>query len=324
MSSLAINSTVHQSWAERLPSIKTVQRGLLASSAAMSIISLIPSMRFGGALASRSVVLLSAALNCVKTSQTSLLENAKRYAKVGIAALGLAAVAAASPMLLAASLVSDIGVQMIDLIKSVKADSPGKIAAHVSMIVIDALALGAVVVGSWKLMVAAAAVNAVALFGFMVSAMDLDDGSPLEVFSYMSLMFANCISAYEIAPVTKTYNTNSTFSVNNPSGQPIKLYDKHGTLIATAQPGETLSLDVPYKNTSQRTSYEVLPTGNGGMVVVPTKKGSYIQGITFDAQGNMNTTKYHAVHIATQTDVLRPPMPVEQFATVPIGICPGL
>src|ERR1700733_7584453 len=117
------NSSSNFSWHNALPTHSTVQHGLFAFSVATSALSVIPHLRFAGAVATRTITLLSSSISAAKST---VEERFAKYATVATVAAGLIGVAAASPMLIAASLASDIGLQALDTAIALQGGEIGK------------------------------------------------------------------------------------------------------------------------------------------------------------------------------------------------------
>lgn len=329
MSQVVKNNLIHTQdsiWNKLIPAERAVQKGLLVLSVATAVISLIPPVRLAGALATRSIALLSSTLDGAKqaTRKDHWSNKAASCAKVAIVALGLAGLAAASPALLIASLASDVGLQAIEMVRSAWKGDGDKALAHFAILVVDSLVLGAVVAGSWQLMVAAAAVNAFVMIGFFSAATRNWDKSKkwtdcIEPLCYASMSILGIATAVIAFKGTYRTNTNSKFSVKNTTGEPIKLYDKQGKLVGTVMPGESTTLEVPYKNTLQHTKTHFIGIGEH-IAAVPVNEGSYLQGISFDPKTEaMINTKWDAASIDTIDVVYKHPLPVENFPKIPIG-----
>src|ERR1700684_617967 len=87
-----------------IPKSKHIQKGLLILTVACATLSLIPPLRLAGALALRATVLLSSGVNCIDSwKKEGVAGRLTQFAKVAIVVLGLVALAAASPILVAAS-----------------------------------------------------------------------------------------------------------------------------------------------------------------------------------------------------------------------------
>jgi len=111
-----------------------VQRGLLFAATACSIISIIPPCRLAGALALRTIALLSCSLTTSSnwSSDDSVSKLSKITQTAGVA-LGLVALAAAFPALLTASLAVDLGVQVFEAGKCARQGNKEQALLHLGM-----------------------------------------------------------------------------------------------------------------------------------------------------------------------------------------------
>ena len=286
-----------------------VQKGLLALTSAAAVMSVIPPLRSAGSLAMRSIALCSSSLGCIKKEVTACILSC---AKVGVVSLGVAAIVAAKPVLFIASLVADIAVQSLEMIKAVYANYGFQIFANISAIVIDTLALSALTTGSWPLMVVASCVNAGVMTVFAFKAIDNDNG--LESLCYSILAAVGYVGAFSALQISKTRYTDSHFSIENESNEKVVFYDKHGEIIASANPREATQFDIPYKDTFQYQKTVVYPgVNNSGPVIVPVHYGSYVLGAATDMK------KYNAFSIGKEIAIIKHSLPVNEFPTLPVG-----
>lgn len=245
-----------------------VKKGLLALTVAASILSLIPPIRLAGALTTRSVVLVSSSLECIKPHDQTLFTRITNYTKVAAVALGIVGLSIVSPSLIIASLIVDIGIQTFELGKAIY-EKDVSILGFATCIAIDSLVIGAMLASSWQLMVAAATVSAIALGVMSLIASAQDKG--LEAFCYLALSMVSCASAFTAAKLTQTKKTNSKFTIENSSDKEFPIYNKQGKLVATIPPKESASFEVPFRDTLQHRYFQVIPTGtNGTMSIVPS------------------------------------------------------
>jgi len=261
-------------------------------------------------------------MDCVKPEKQHWTDRAMDLSRVAIVALGIAGVAAASPALIIASLAADIAYQIIEAGKANNEMNVGKFLMHCSFVVIDTLALAAFVAGSWQVMVTAAAVSAVVLIGFALSQMnpDMTGNDICRLWLYTALSLVTLWSAIDTAKLTGTFKTNSKFTYQNTTDKEIVMFDKWGHKVVTVQPGETVSFEIPFKNTLQHSSYTAIPNPNGGFpTMIPTKTGSYLQVVSFDGKEALETTKLNAFAIDKVNIVTQQPLPVKDFPTLPIG-----
>lgn len=281
---------------------RVVSSMLLIASLGATIISHIPPLRFAGALALRAVTLLSHADSSKRGwAQETLIGKITRCAKVAGLIGGIMAIAAASPILIIASLVADTALQTIDLIRACEQRDWAKAGQHFSAIVINSLVIGAMIVGSWELMVAAAAVSALAVVILMMckaptSQKNRNIHYGIEVI-YYGLQFISSIAGAVM--IAEHFNTQprTKFEVENKEDRPMEFHDKNGNLVATLAPGEkkTIFLDSTGDH-NWRSEREYL---------VDNK----IFGYPYVFYGKRNLLTY----------VSKPPMEPALFPTVPIG-----
>lgn len=299
-----------------LPSKKSLERGLLVLTAATAVLSLVPPFRVAGSIATRSVAIFSSLLDGSEGFAT-------RAARVGGVVLGLTGLLAASPLLLMASVATDIGLQAIETAKAAIKHDAGKALTHLSLLAVDSLLLAGIIAGSWKLLLTASCVSIAVLSGiFLKAAVNTENfGDALEAACYAVLIGTSMASAISCLKVVTTNKTKSHFSVTNSSKESMVIYDKHGKALATCAPGESLNIEVPYKDTLRHQSFAVIPgPSQGSYSVVPTFKGSYVEVASFDEKHSaMTKTKCDAVKIDEQSVVLKHPLPPQDFPTLPLG-----
>lgn len=184
------------------PRSKVLEKSLLVTSVVFAAMSLVPPLRLAGALALRGVALLSSILNSEKNwKKDDLFSQIMNCSKIAIVALGIIALAVASPMLMVASLAADIGLQAIEMGRCIKKGEYTKALIHFGVMVIDTLALSAIAAGSWKLMVAAAAVSG---FGMLILAIGVgakakNASDAIDVLSYAAFSAISFAGAFEMS-----------------------------------------------------------------------------------------------------------------------------
>lgn len=141
-----------------------IHKGLLLLTTALAILGAIPPLRLFASIALRATALLSSTTACVDNWKAdTTFEKIMKVAKMTGVALGLAGMAAASPLVLIASLAADVGIQALEMVKAFYKGEDGKGCIHLGMLIVDVLALAGLIVGSWELMVAALAVSILAM-----------------------------------------------------------------------------------------------------------------------------------------------------------------
>lgn len=288
-------------------STRTIQRGLLGLSVACATLSLIPPLRFAGSLALRSVAFISSTTICSdRWAKDDGMSRFLKIVKIATVGLGLAAVVAASPLLIVASLVADIGIQTFEMIKALYKGEWSKALAHASILVIDTLTLAAAVTGAWQLLVAASAVSAAAMLaiGVFVASHAKNRGDGFEAASYMALACLGVVSAISASEIRSTYKTNAYFSIKNTSKDDMNIYSCKGQ-ITSIKPDETASFHIPNNETVP--FYRSLFFGERGSAVFVHNTGTD-KGFRLAAD-----------HFDYQTVILKNPMDPNHFPTLPIG-----
>lgn len=162
-------------WLNVLPKNGAVQRGLLILSVACGILTLIPPLRVAGSVAARAVAFISSVHLCSdKWHKEDMFGRIIKCATVAGVMTGIVAIAASFPLLITISLIMDIAAHTFAIIKVIKEEgfSQGGFQGllHLSIIVVDILTLSAMLLGSWELLVAAAAVSVVAMVSMAIYA----------------------------------------------------------------------------------------------------------------------------------------------------------
>ncbi len=229
-----------------------VQRGLRVMAIACAALSLIPPLRLPSALAAHSLILLSTSLSCTQRAD-SKWGRFVQFSRVGISALGIVAIGAGLPVLIAASLTADIGIQAISAFKAAANGKKNEALMHVAIIVIDALALAGILAGSWQLMVAAAAISAfvMVLFAIKVGRQiknRTDYDGIIDALSYAALAGVGIASAATTARIATERPTKAHFSLHNRSSHTQTYRGDHGKTIIVLAPGEKADVTVPYKD----------------------------------------------------------------------------
>jgi hypothetical protein len=144
------------------PSRQTVYRGLNVGLATAAVFSIVPAYRMTGALALRSIILLRStyqAAEAYNRSESFFSRDCYRScAKIAIAALGLAGLAKGQPMLIVLSLTADIAYNFFNVFDSRSNTTLDGIKCPV-VIISNSLMIGALLTGSWTMVVVAAAMN---------------------------------------------------------------------------------------------------------------------------------------------------------------------
>jgi hypothetical protein len=186
---------------------KILQKSLLVLTVACAALALIPPLRLASSLALRGIGLLSSVLNSkCHWEKSDLMSRVIGCFKIVLVSLGIVALATASPILLVASLVGDIGAQSIEMIKCLQNGECSKALMHFGVIVIDTLALTSIAIGSWQLMTTAAGVSVAVMialgFGTWINAKE--DSDTIDIVCYACLSIISIIAIgmtnYELKP----------------------------------------------------------------------------------------------------------------------------
>ncbi len=241
------------------PYRNTTQKVLLGMTAACGLLSMFAPLRPGASLAMRAIAFTSVALAKTPDGIEGPLIKAAKLTAVAMGAIGLVA---AAPMLMVASLAMDLGLQVLEGARALYQGEYTKAAMHATFLVIDTLALAGLVVGSWQLMVAAAAVSAFAmvlLASGAVASRHEDD-----MVSYLALCVANIATAMTIGEMTRPAKT-VVIKNDDPTGKLIVIGGKAGSIESA--PGQDITID-----RNSYGSYRVLhvsSTGDTRMEIFP-------------------------------------------------------
>lgn len=290
-----IETTTKADWYDKLPVMPTVQRGLLGLTAVSSIIAVIPPLRLIGAIAMRVLGLLSLGVQSSENfANKTWQDHALDGSKMAVAGVGLVALGLMSPVLFVAGLAADIAIELFEAGHAIKNGEIGMALLHLTVVVVDALMITAIVTGGWQFLVAAAVTSFVAMGVLCFAAMTQDPGastSGYDFFCYWILLatsgVATCMSA------KSTYQGHwADYNVTNKGDQPMTIVDRRGNEIGVLQPGESKSFTVPYKL-----------NWNGNEV-----RGVLANGDNIVIEGTARTV----------TVVSHKPLAVEHFPTVPV------
>ncbi len=284
-----------------LPSVGNVQNSLLVLTVAFGVLSVIPPLRFVGALGVRSISLLSTLTSCVEQKRNSnWVDVAIRSAKIGVVTLGLVAVATATPLFAVASLAADLALQALDAGRTVEHKEYTKACVHLWIAIIDALAIAAIVTGSWPLMVAAASVSILAMLVMGIKiACDGKKGCAIGSICYIALAALGIASACSVAELkvnqSRSERSRIHYSYTNSSDHPVQVtprdYYSQGT--TTLEPGESYDKTCYYSGGTPTLSVQhLVPTpGVSGAIVV----------VNYPAVGAWTSNEY--VHEALQSEL---------------------
>lgn len=290
-----------------------LQCGLTVCSVVCGILSLIPPLRVAGNLALRSVSLLSSLLYCKTSwSQASTSEKVQFVAKLAFVVSGIVAVAAASPLLVMASIAADIGIQSMNTIKALYMGDYKKAFVNASILIIDSLMLAAMVTGSWPLITAALSVTALMMTVMtVISAKNATTKQEVlhAVFYGLAaaLSIAGAVSISEIKGTEK----RAAIDVSDPwltgGGREIHLVDKDGNLIGDVPAYSTRSFDVRYDDLT--TGLCCLITGNQNWKLIDA----------IDSRGQHIFADAYVKNTYNQDIIVNASLNYDFFATVPVA-----
>lgn len=204
------SSTFAAQFSQVQKALPGVQKGLLIATVACATISLIPPLRLAGTLALRVVAFLSSSANCAEQwSKDTPSCRFLKCIKMTAVAIGLLAVAASSAALVVVSLIANIGIQVMNLMKNLYQGNYSKALIHFGMIIIDSLVLAAMLTHAWELMVAAAAVSALAMLiiGYKIWSSSRNSENIIETACYIllgGLGIASALTSTEIIVTQRT------------------------------------------------------------------------------------------------------------------------
>jgi hypothetical protein len=225
---------------------------------------------------------------------------------------------------------------------------PREVFAALAQMVGSILAAAAIGTGSWKVMVAACSINAVALFS--MASMEAYDRNPLKALCYAALGCISIASAVKIRKVVRTRVTDHWREVKNPTDTEIELTDRQGNRYRVG-PKKTIRVpsNIEFKvETYQYQGYDVEYMPVTKWITEILDDGSTIQylGVEYEPHWVLNwKTRYDKYLEATRLDtgfsfkiekssvpyyesyqkyVAQHPIPAKKLPTVPVGGAAGL
>lgn len=240
---------------KRVP-VATVQRGLLVLTTACAALSLIPPLRLAGSLALRSVALLSSGANCAQVlQQKDKMSLATHSGKVALVALGLIGVLAASPVLIGASMVANLGLNLFEMGRAVAEGKTERALCQLGAVLIDTLAVGAFVTGSWGVMATAGVVSGFVMMILAVKVVAQHEqpelGNFVDFFCYCTFSLVGIVTPLFLASSPATYKhipLKYHYLHRNPAPGTALYSDNTGRIIGSAPSGQTIHLEVKAQN----------------------------------------------------------------------------
>lgn len=297
-------------WKDSLPEPSTVQKALLGLTVVCGIISLVPPLRIAGALALRSVSLLSSVVACTDNDR-SFSACAMRSARIGIVSLGIAALVLASPLLMKISLIVDGFLQAAEALKALQAEDPWKALMHVGIMIIDVLVIAAIGAGSWQLMVAAASLGIVLMIYMIALTAKRTDCDPcFEGWCYFALAVLGVAGACSVARLPKALPEKKVhFSYKNTKDydveitvEPASKYTGEGG-SAYLRPGETFDRSFNHSSEIMNVKHNISLNLDGDVQVI---------------------SKVRAVDVSWEHFIRHGPLPPSLHTTIPAPMGPAM
>ncbi|MBA3958227.1 MAG: hypothetical protein H0X51_07540 [Parachlamydiaceae bacterium] len=298
---------------------KNTQTGLLVTTTIASVISLIPSLRFVGSVACRSVALLSTTINCTdKDAQESKLARLISIVKVVAVAAGLVALVNATPTLMVKTLTLDTALNVFAGIRAGYQERVIQAVVHLGASVINVFLIKAFLVASWELMAVAAIVSAVFMFCIATSIgcrneTNFSIRQGIDTFCYSVLGFVQLVGAGLFLEYRSHHRTTSHFRLANETSDKMNTFDRHGKLVKTVMPGETKEFELPFQDTFLHQKIYNGISRPGEKIILHT--GSYVDLV----RDNTAPAKLDAYQIDIETRIEHAPLAFADFPTAPVG-----
>lgn len=308
-----INSTERRvQFSSILPCVEkqTLQKGLLIAIVVCAALSLHPTFRLVGSLATRSTALLTTSSLCAdRWSQETNLGRLAFGVKILTIATGGVGMAAGSLLLILASLIGDLSYQGFKTAKALYQGAYGKALMHTSVIGINSLVLTALATGSAPLMITAAALSAVAMLAIAlkVGRNANTRGQGVDTICYVALAIIGAASALSVAEIHRYTATEAHFRVKNEGEALLTLYGRKSRVVGEVNPEEAKELIVPVENCGR---YGIFGGPNSW-----TQLGDSAIRTTRD----LPTVALRANFYTYETTLLKAGMPVSNFPTLPIA-----
>ena len=228
-----------------------MHRCILVGMLIAGVLSIIPPLKYPGILAARALALLDlATLASFKSKDNwrGVLSLCLKGAGLILGILGI--ILALLPLSIAAFSV-DIFTQLKEMVlcfTDKKTKNPvAMFFLHFGFLVVDVLALAAVITGGWQLAVAAASVASAVMLGVSIYAGMIAKSADdvFEAFCYAffaGLSIATAVTSAQIVKKDKVVDLKVT---NEDKENPMDVINKQGQVVATLKPGETQNITVP-------------------------------------------------------------------------------
>ena len=180
------------------------------------------------------------------------MDRAFMVGKIALVALGIAGAVLLSPAIIVASIAADTALHIKGLISDLMNGKYADALMRLAMITINVLAIAAIVVGSWQLIVAACAISVALMFAMAIKVgvavftdKEKDPNAWIDAFAYVALAGIGIGGCVTMAQIVHRIPEKATFDLTNNTEYTRYIYDKNG-VIATLAPGESLHLELPY------------------------------------------------------------------------------
>lgn len=239
-------------WTEYVPSVETVQRGLMILTVATSILIPIPGYRMTGAMGLRCVSLASAFLNMLNSpSEECWLVRIATCTKVASVALGMMGLVMAVPTLIITPVVLELFLQTFFIIGGAFQSDPVQLTFAISSLVANLIGCIALTTSSYGWMIAACWVNCVFMIISLINVC-ADCGScalgrparsqfdVIHAVGYGVLAVLSLVAFNQILGTTHYVNGRIVCNFTNQTNHPERIYTPEGKFLIELQPGETV------------------------------------------------------------------------------------
>ena len=244
-----------------------IHRILLGAMTVFAYLSVcLPALKLGGTLAVKTLNLIDSAVVFNKAEKERWKEWLSLAFKVTVVVLAVVGVILASIPLFIAGFAVDIASQLKNIYIHASEKNVWKVALDFGLLLIDTLALAAIITGGWQLAVAAASLGGVlmsivTIYTFAQAYVHKDGGAFFEAFCYGALTALGFMVAHQCAQVSEK---TATVEVKNETDQPQDVTGSDGK-VAELAPGETRTI--------------VVPRGDANTVVIGHHAESYNQKV---------------------------------------------
>ena len=262
----------------------------------LHIISFIPPLRMAGALALRGLVFLDLLAQSPANKEWRTWKGflGLMVKCIGLA-LGIVGIILSLMPLFAASFGLDIVLQLKGMWNCLRDEKNhigrkiGLFLLHLSLIIVDSLALAAIITGGWELAAAAAFVSAVVIGGLAAYFTGLWWNLPkegkakaevgFEACCYFILSLLNFVTVFSIMPFDGSQKRAKVTVKNDSTDKEMTVKDANETLLDTLHPGETKTIDVEIFNNVVKPSFHAQYDGELGFLPLDNVTTTYNQSV---------------------------------------------